>query len=209
MSCCNCESTGKAFAKTAAQRRVLWLVLAINLVIFVGEFVAGWFADSSALQGDSLDSLGDATVYGLSLIVLDRSLRARAGAALIKGGIQLTFAAAVLAEVAHKLIFGATPLPQIMAIAAATALIANLICLVLLTRFRSDDINMRSVWLCSRNDVLGNLGILLTTGLIAWTHWMFMDLIFGALLAVLFARTGAEVVASAWPQIKAHSSPVP
>ena len=209
MSCCNCESTGKAFAKTAAQRRVLWLVLAINLVIFVGEFVAGWFADSTALQGDSLDSLGDATVYGLSLIVLDRSLRARAGAALIKGGIQLTFAAAVLAEVAHKLIFGATPLPQIMAIAAATALIANLICLILLTRFRSDDLNMRSVWLCSRNDVLGNLGILLTTGLIAWTHWMFMDLIFGALLAVLFARTGAEVVASAWPQIKVRSSAVP
>lgn len=209
MSCCNCESTGEALARTAARRRVLWLVLATNLVIFVGEFVAGWFADSTALQGDSLDSLGDATVYGLSLIVLDRSLRARAGAALIKGGIQLTFAAAVLAEVVHKLIFGATPLPQIMAIAAAIALIANLICLMLLTRFRSDDVNMRSVWLCSRNDVIGNLGVLLTTGIIAWTHWMFMDLIFGALLAVLFARTGAEVVASAWPQIKVHSSPAP
>lgn len=207
MSCCNCESTGKALAKTAAQRRVLWLVLAINLVIFVGEFAAGWFADSTALQGDSLDSLGDATVYGLSLIVLARSLRARAGAALIKGGIQLTFAAAVLAEVVRKLIFGATPLPQIMAIAAGIALIANLICLMLLTRFRSDDINMRSMWLCSRNDVIGNLGVLLTTGLIALTHWMFMDLIFGTLLALLFARTAVQVVTSAWPQIKARPSP--
>jgi len=207
MSCCDCESTGQALAKTAAQRRVLWLVLTINVVIFFGEFIAGWFADSTALQGDSLDSLGDATVYGLSLIVLDRSLRARAGAALVKGGIQLTFAAAVLAEVAQKLIFGAKPLPLIMAIAAATALIANLICLTLLTRFRSDDINMRSVWLCSRNDVIGNLGVLLTTGVIALTNWTFMDLIFGALLAVLFARTGVEVVTSAWPQIKARPSP--
>jgi len=206
MSCCDCESTGKALTETAARRRVLWLVLAINMVIFVGEFIAGWFADSTALQGDSLDSLGDAMVYGLTLIVLERSLRARAGAALVKGGVQLMFAVAVLAEVVHKLIFGATPLPLIMAMAAATALVANLSCLALLTRFRSDDINMRSVWLCSRNDVIGNLGVLLTTGLIAWTHWMFMDLVFGTLLAVLFARTGLEVVASAWQQIKTRSS---
>lgn len=202
MACCNCESTGEALARSAAQRRILWIVLAINVVIFLGEFGAGFWADSTALQGDSLDSLGDALVYGLSLVVIGRSLRARAGAALVKGGIQLAFAAAVLVEVVHKLIVGAAPLPAVMAIAAGVALMANATCLLLLTRFRSDDVNMRSVWLCSRNDVIGNLGVLLTTALIAWTGWAWLDLVFGALLALLFVRTGAEVLTSAWPQFR-------
>jgi Co/Zn/Cd efflux system component len=181
---------------------VLWVVLAINVAIFVAEFGAGVWADSTALQGDSLDSLGDALVYGLSLVVLGRSLRARAGAALVKGGIQLGFAGAVLAEVLHKLIAGSEPLPAVMAAAAGLALIANITCLALLTRFRGDDINMRSVWLCSRNDVIGNVGVLLTTVLIAWSGWRWLDLAFGAGLAVLFLRTGIEVLGTAWPQFR-------
>ncbi|MGN2246084.1 cation transporter [Frateuria sp. GZRR35] len=183
-------------------------MLAINIFIFLAEFGAGVWADSTALQGDSLDSLGDALVYGLSLMVLGRSLRARAGAALAKGGTQLVFAGAVLAEVARKLIVGAAPLPSVMAVAASVALIANVTCLALLTRFRRDDINMRSVWLCSRNDVIGNAGVLLTTALIAWTGWRWLDLIFGAGLALLFLRTGIEVLSTAWPQFSSqHLNP--
>ncbi|KLD66207.1 cation transporter [Dyella japonica] len=204
MACCDCESTGKALAQSVAQRRILWIVLAINVAIFLGEFGAGFWADSTALQGDSLDSLGDALVYGLSLVVLGRSLRARAGAAMVKGGIQLAFATVVLVEVVHKLIAGAEPLPTVMAIAAGIALMANATCLLLLTRFRSDDINMRSVWLCSRNDVIGNAGVLLTTALIAWTGWAWLDLVFGALLALLFVRTGIDVLTSAWPQFRSR-----
>jgi Co/Zn/Cd efflux system component len=202
MACCECESTGKALSQSAAQRRVLWIVLGINVLIFAGEFGAGFLADSTALQGDSLDSLGDALVYLVSLLVLGRSLRQRAGAALLKGGVQLIFAAAVIAEVVHKLFVGAAPIPAIMAVAAAIALVANVTCLALLTRFRSDDINMRSVWLCSRNDVIGNAGVLLTTGLIALTGWVWLDLIFGALLAALFLRTAVEVIGTAWPQYR-------
>lgn len=205
-SCCGCESTGAALAKTAAQRRVLWVVMLINIVIFLAEFGAGWWADSTALQGDSLDSLGDALVYGLSLVVLGRSLSARAGAALVKGGIQLLFAAAVLVEIVRKLIVGVEPLPTVMVATASLALLANLTCLALLTRFRGDDVNMRSVWLCSRNDVIGNAGVLLTTGLIIWTRWPLWDLIFGSLLALLFARTGVEVVMAAWPSFRARTS---
>lgn len=204
MACCDCESTGKALAQSAAQRRILWIVLAINVAIFLGEFGAGFWADSTALQGDSLDSLGDALVYGLSLVVLGRSLRARAGAAMVKGGVQLAFAAVVLVEVVHKLIAGAEPLPAVMVIAASVALMANATCLLLLTRFRSDDINMRSVWLCSRNDVIGNVGVLLTTALIARTGWAWLDLVFGALLALLFVRTGIDVLTSAWPQFRSR-----
>ena len=91
MPCCECESAGRAQVRSAAQRRVLWTVLTINTGIFLGEFGAGVWADSTALEGDSLDSLGDALVYGLSLAVAGKSLRARAGAALIKGGIQVAF----------------------------------------------------------------------------------------------------------------------
>jgi Co/Zn/Cd efflux system component len=208
MPCCECESTGQALVQSKVQRRVLWAVLAINIFIFLAEFGAGVWADSTALQGDSLDSLGDALVYGLSLMVLGRSLRARAGAALAKGGTQLVFAGAVLAEVARKLIVGAAPLPSVMAVAASVALIANVTCLALLTRFRRDDINMRSVWLCSRNDVIGNAGVLLTTALIAWTGWRWLDLIFGAGLALLFLRTGIEVLSTAWPQFSSqHLNP--
>lgn len=104
---------------------MLWLVLVINVGVFIGEFGAGWWASSTALQSDSLDSLGDALVYALSLIVAGRSLRARAGAAMVKGTIQFVFALAVLAAVAHKLIAGTVPLTVPMAIAAGVALLAN------------------------------------------------------------------------------------
>lgn len=199
MPCCECQATSDALLQSKVQRRVLWAVLAINLGIFLGEFGAGVWADSTALQGDSLDSLGDVLVYGLSLVVLGRSLRARARAALVKGSIQLAFAGVVLVEVARKLIAGAEPLPTVMAIAAGVTLIANAACFSLLTRFRNDDINMRSVWLCSRNDVIGNAGVLLTTALIAVTGWRWLDLVFGAGLALLFLRTGIQVLSAAWP----------
>ncbi|WP_448098131.1 cation transporter [Luteibacter yeojuensis] len=202
MPCCDCESTGESLARSRAQRRVLWTVLGINVAIFVGEFGAGVWADSTALQGDSLDSLGDALVYAVSLVVVGRSLRSRAGAALMKGFVQLLFAGLVLAEVIHKLIVGLAPLPGVMAVAASLALLGNGACLALLTRFRSHDINMRSVWLCSRNDVIGNAGVLVTTGLIAWTRWPWLDLLFGGALALLFARTGVHVVSAAWQEFR-------
>lgn len=198
MPCCDCESTGDALARSQAQRRVLWAVLVINVIIFVGEFGAGLWANSAALQGDSLDSLGDALVYAVSLVVVGRSLRQRAGAALLKGAVQLLFAVWVLAEVMHKLVTGPEPLPAVMAVAAGVALLANATCLLLLTRFRTHDINMRSVWLCSRNDVISNAGVLVTTAVIAATHWFWLDLAFGAALAILFVRTGVQVLRAAW-----------
>jgi len=204
MGCCGCESTGARLARRSPDhRRVLWLVLAINAAIFAGEYAAGWLARSTALQGDSLDSLGDALVYGLSLVVAGRALRARAAAALVKGGIQLAFALGVLAQALHRLVAGGPPLPPVMLVAAGLALAANATCLWLLTRYRDDDVNMRSVWLCSRNDVLGNAGVLLAAGLIAWSGWGWLDLLFGAGRAVLFLGTGLGVLRAAWPQFRA------
>lgn len=203
MSGCGCGTTSEAStARTRAQRAVLWTVLAINLGIFAGEFGAGVWAHSTALQADSLDSLGDAWVYALSLAVLARSVRARAGAALVKGALQLLFGVGVLVEVGYALIVGTEPLSRLMVIAATGALVGNSVCLVLLTRYRGDDINMRSVWLCSRNDVLGNLGVIAAAGLITSTGWAWWDALVGAILATLFLRTGWEVLRTAWPQYR-------
>ena len=203
MSGCGCGTTSEVSpARTRAQRAVLGSVLAINVAIVLGEFGAGWWADSTALQADSLDSLGDAWVYALSLVVLARSVRARAGAALVKGALQLLFGVGVLVEVGYALIVGAEPLSRLMVIAATGALVGNSVCLVLLTRYRGDDINMRSVWLCSRNDVLGNLGVIAAAGLITATGWAWWDALVGAILATLFLRTGWDVLQTAWPQYR-------
>lgn len=200
MSDCGCHDTAATLSKNTdhARRRVLWIVLAINLLLFVGEFGAGWWADSSALQADSLDSLGDALVYVLSLWVIGGTLRQRSQAVFLKGGIQALFGLAVLVEVGRRAWIGAEPLAPIMAVAAAVALIGNLICFALLTRFRSDDMNMRSVWLCSRNDLVNNTGVIVTAGLVAWLDAAWPDLVVGTLVALLFLRTAAHVLSGAW-----------
>jgi Co/Zn/Cd efflux system component len=194
---------------TAERRRVLWVVLAINLAIFVGEFGAGIWAESTALQADSLDGLSDALVYLLSLVVLARSARARAGAALVKGGIQALFGISVLVQVGFKVLHGSEPLAPVMAIAASAALAANTACFALLYRYRGEDINMRSVWLCSRNDVIGNAGVLVTAGVVAVTDLAWPDWVFGTLMALLFLSTSLTIVRAAWPQFRAPATTPP
>ena len=199
MSRCGCNDTAAMMTANtdSGRRRVLWVVLAINLLLFVGEFGAGWWADSSALQADSLDSLGDALVYVLSLWVLGGTLRQRTQAVFLKGGIQLVFGLAVLVEVGRRAWFGAEPVAPIMALAASIAFVGNLACFALLTRFRRDDLNMRSVWLCSRNDLVNNLGVIAAAGLVAWSRSPWPDLVIGTLVALLFLRTAASVLAGA------------
>ena len=196
---CGCGATAEQISAVAnrEQRRVLMTVLAINAALFAGEFGAGWWAESTALQADSLDSLGDAGVYALSLFVVGRSLQWRAGTAVVKGAIQGLFGIAVLMEVARKAAFGSEPDAPIMAVVAAIAFAANLTCFVLLTRFRHQDINLRSVWLCSRNDLVNNLGVIAAAGAVAWLGRGWPDLVVGALVAVLFLHTSYDVLRTA------------
>lgn len=198
-ACC-----GDTAARLASQRRVLWSVLVINAIAFVGEFAAGWWAGSLAVQADSLDNLGDGLVYAVSLFVLRRSERDRAWAAGLKGLIQLLFGLGVLGEAAHKLISGlpAAPLAPVMAIAAGGALIANVACFVLLLRHRGADLNMRSVWLCSRNDVIGNAGTLIVAGIVAATGYRWPDIAFGVAMALLFLHTSWQVLREAMRQLR-------
>ena len=207
MSNSGCQETACALtaSRDSARRRVLWPVLAINLVLFVGAFGAGWWGDSSALQADSLDSLGDALVYAMSLWAVGRSLRQRSHVVLLKGGIQALFGIGVLLEVMRRAWLGAEPLAPVMAWAAGLALVGNLVCFRLLTRFRSDDMNMRSVWLCSRNDLINNSGVLVAAALVALTGSRWPDLLVGAGVAVLFLWTATTVLRGGFKDLRESS----
>jgi cation diffusion facilitator family transporter len=169
-------------------------VLAINSGMFVAEAVAGFLAGSSALLADSLDMLGDALVYGVSLAVIGRSKRARAAAASLKGTVMLLFGFGVLAEVAYKLYTQHVPHSAIMSVTATFALLANSICLAVLTRHRSDDINMRSAWICSRNDLAANLGVILAAAGVFLTHTIWPDIIVGLLITGLVLVSASRVL---------------
>lgn len=199
-----CE--GKSCALDALrerQGRTLRVVLAINVVLFAVEFGAGLRAASTSLMADSLDSLGDALVYAFSLYVLFRSERWRAGAALLKGLIMLGFGIAVAAALLGKLLAPVVPVAGMIGGFGLFALACNLTCLALLTRHRSDDINMESVWLCSRNDIIANVGVLLAGAGVALTGSMWPDFAVGAIIAVVFLRSAFYVLAQALRQLRA------
>jgi Co/Zn/Cd efflux system component len=182
---------------SAHQRRALQIVLAINTAMFVVEFVGGILAHSTALLADSLDMLGDAVVYGFSLYVVGRGAVWQARGALLKGWIMAVFGAGVLAEVVVKVARGAVPAVDLMSGIGLLALAANAAVLGFLARRRDDDINMRSAWLCSRNDVMANVGILVAAGAVALTGSSWPDIAMGLLIAVLFGTSAIEVIRGA------------
>lgn len=192
--CCNDKADALASLR-ARQGRVLYLVLAINAVMFVVEFVAGWLAQSTALLGDSLDMLGDASVYAVTLYALTASERTRAGIALFKGLAMAVLGLAVLIEAARKAVVGAMPDVSVMILVGALALMANALCFALLFRHRADDLNMRSVWLCSRNDLISNTSVLLAAGAVYASGSMWPDVAIGVAIAMLFLHSARQVLA--------------
>lgn len=194
MAAC-CEDKGcEITALRSRHARVLWIVLAINALMFLIEGTSGILARSTALLADSLDMLGDVLVYGFSLFVVARSARWQAVAALFKGAFMLLFGLAVLAEAAHKALHPVLPAAGTMGGIAALALGANLVCFRLLYRHRGDNLNMSSVWLCSRNDLIANLGVIgaaAATFLLA-SRWP--DILVGVLIAGLFLGSALRVL---------------
>ncbi|HET9679847.1 MAG TPA: cation diffusion facilitator family transporter [Gammaproteobacteria bacterium] len=186
-----------ATLQNGERRRTLWVVLAINAVMFVGELATGLLAQSQALIADSADNLGDTLVYAMSLFVVARSLRWRAGAAFIKGLIQLAFAIAVIVSIVISLLGEPEPAGLVMMAVAAAALVGNLICFMLLMKHRGEDVNMRSVWLCSRNDVIGNIAVIISGGLVMLLESRWPDVLVASLVALVFLHTSYTVLRDA------------
>ena len=183
-------------------RTVLIAVLVINAVLFFVEAAAGLLANSTALLADSLDMLGDSLVYGFSLYVLWRSAAWKAKAALLKGAIMAVFGAGVLLELVYKMISGIVPGAATMGIIGALVLLGNGICFLLLFRHRSDDLNMRSTWLCSRNDIIVNLSVLIAAIGVKVFDASWPDILVGAAIAALFLRSAFTVLRESFLELR-------
>ncbi len=194
-SCCDNNCAIEALQER--QRSTLIKVLWINAVMFIVIISAAFYGKSTALLTDGLDNLGDALTYGLSLFVVSKTRDKKAQVALFKGGLIFLAACFVIAQVIYRLVTPVLPLYEVMSIFSMAGLVANGLCLYLLWRHRHEDINMSSVYECSRNDIATNLSVILA----AVGVWLFSsglpDIIIGSLLAVLLLKSSARVITEA------------
>lgn len=184
----------------AGERRVLIIVLLINAAMFFAEFSAGLVSNSTALIADSLDMLADALIYALGLFALGRAAHWRIKTALISGCFQMILGVGVALEALSKLFGDSLPDVHTMGLFGVIALIANTVCFILLTRFRNGEINMRATWLCSRNDMIGNIGVLIAAGLVSWLHSPLPDIIIGLIIAAIVIQSAWKIVQEARTQ---------
>lgn len=180
------------------QRRVLMIVLLINAGMFFAEFSAGLVSGSTALIADSLDMLADAMVYAIGLFALGRAAHWRVRAALSSGILQMLLGVGVALEAAWKLMANGLPDTATMGLFGVIALIANTICFLLLARYREGDINMRATWICSRNDMIGNIGVLIAAGLVSWTNSPLPDIVIGLMIAAIVIHSAWRIVMEAY-----------
>jgi cation diffusion facilitator family transporter len=199
--CCE-DKTCAIDALRVRQSGTLKIVLAINAVMFVVELTAGWIAGSTALLSDALDNLGDALTYSVSLYAVKRGVRSKAPVAVFKGCLILAAGLYVLGMVIYKTLVPSVPVFETMGVISIVALAANGTCLALLWKHRAEDVNMSSVWECSRNDIASNVAVFLTAGAVWFTRSGWPDLVVGALLACLFLRSAVRVLRTALSELK-------
>jgi Co/Zn/Cd efflux system component len=180
-------------------------VLVINAAMFAVELVAGVLAGSTALLSDSLDNLGDAVTYGLSLYAISKGTRTKAKVALLKGSLILLAALFVLVQVGYRVAHGATPLFEVMGVVSLLALMANATCLGLLWKHRAADVNMSSVWECSRNDIVGNLAVLVAAGAVWVSDTRWPDLVVGLLLSAWLLASSVRVLRTGMSELRLAS----
>ena len=190
---CGCELE----VESAAQARVLWILLAINGAMFVAELGAGIFAESTGLIADSFDMLADAAVYGVSLYAVSRSPLARASAARLSGLLQLGLGIFVFFEVARRALTGSSPEPSFMIAISLVALVANIACLRLVAAHREVGVHMRASFIFSQNDVIANGAVILSGLLVALSGWPFWDLLAGGGIGSLVLWGGVRILREA------------
>jgi Co/Zn/Cd efflux system component len=200
MSCCSSDQ--KFDGMSVAYRRALWAVILINLIMFVVEITAGFASGSQALKADALDFAGDTFTYTISLLVIGSNLALRARAALFKGSLLFVIAISVLGMTLMRTLSGEPPTAETMSIVGFVALLANVASVLILLKWRDGDANVRSVWLCSRNDAIGNVGVIIAGGLVAITGSAWPDLVLAFALAALFTRSAWLICAQALDELR-------
>ena len=206
MDCCSDKECAIEGLR-ARQSATLKIVLAINAVMFVVELTSGLLARSTALLSDSLDNLGDALTYGLSLYAVSRDARSKSKVALFKGGLILVAGLFVLGQVIYGIVHPGVPVFETMGIVSLIALAANTTCLALLWKHRAEDVNMSSVWECSRNDIASNVAVFIAAGAVWLTQSGWPDLIVGFALACLLLRSAIGVSANALRELRRNAIP--
>lgn len=199
---CGCSGNPQFDGLDPAYKRILWLVIIINAAMFLVEMSAGKLAGSQALQADALDFLGDAFTYGLSLAVIGMSLKIRSTAALFKGVSLLLMGLWVFGSTAYQFFVLGVPKAEIMGVIGLLALAANLASVLLLMRYKDGDANVRSVWLCSRNDAIGNVAVMIASAAVWLTSTAWPDLVVATIMAGLFLRSAQLILVQAWQEIK-------
>lgn len=193
MSDCGCG----AEQANELERKTLIILLSINAIMFVAELTLGWFAQSTGLIADSLDMLADATVYGLSLYAVGKGIVHQAKAAQVSGFLQIILGLGVLFEVLRRLFFGSDPQSTLIIIVGTVALLANIICLALISKHREGGVHMRASWIFSANDVIANLGVIVSGILVALIGSRLPDLIIGSIISLIVVRGGIKILQDA------------
>jgi cation diffusion facilitator family transporter len=200
---CGCEGVASTFEGASTRYQgILWLIVALNAAMFVVEIVAGQLSGSVALQADALDFLGDTTTYGITIMVIGRALAVRARAALFKGVTLAAMGLFVLGSAAWRTFVEGAPEAVTMGAVGVAALAVNLTAAALLLRYRDGDANVRSVWLCSRNDALGNLAVLAAAGVVALTGTKWADIAVAAVMALLFTNSAVKIIRQAMGELR-------
>lgn len=199
--CCGVVSPGGQ-AQAPGWRRALWIALGVNVAMFVAEMAAGLTAGSLALRADALDFLGDAANYAISLAVVGLSLTWRARAALLKGVTLALFGFWIVGSAAWAAVAGSAPQAHVMGAFGALALVANLGVAAMLYRYRTGDANMRSVWICSRNDAVSNIAVMLAALGVFGTGTAWPDLVVAMIMAGLSFWGGAQIIHQAHGELQ-------
>lgn len=192
MTNCGCRADLEAI-----ERNTLRVLLVINGGMFLAESIIGWLAESTGLLADSLDMLADAIVYGTALYAVGGSTALKRRAASGSGWIQIALGIGVIAEVVRRLLMGSEPSSKLMIGTGALALVANVTCLILLLKHRSGELHMRASWIFSTNDVIANVGVILSGLLVMWTGSRIPDLVIGAIVSVVVIRGGRMILQEA------------
>lgn len=179
------------------ERKVLIALLVINAAMFLVEIVFGIVSESTALIADSLDMLADAAVYAIGLYAVGRALQDKIRAAHVSGILQVMLGLMVLVDIGRRMLLGSEPESLLMTVVGAVALLANIVCLVLISKHREGEVHMRASWIFSKNDVIANVGIILAGGLVYVLESRYPDLVIGLIIAFVVTRGGVQIIRDA------------